>query len=261
MSLDDDDAELVEEAWNYLQKYMEAEGNDVGAHELAQRRATVAMALGYSDRTLRVWLSERERPPSSKEAKNNLIRVYRHVSKIIDPDWYLASAVSQMLDKEAGQFSVLKRYFGQYRSLIYDEGELVEVNMSIDDSNGHKPVMLAVEDAVQRGRASSRINGPLFEVGGRAHCIAAGMNRFGRYVNVVSIVLNENISENPLFGVMTKEVKGTRVPFATPIALFHESFDWDTYPAAFDATKSLMANSTSVQSVEVLSYEEYWSNI
>ena len=252
---------LVEEAWRYLQKYMEADEGDVGAHELAQRRATVAMALGYSDRTLRVWLSERDRPPRSKEARNNLIRVYRHVSKIIDPDWYLASAVSQVLDKDSSQFSVLKRYFGRYRSLMYDDGKLVEVSMSIEDSSGHKPVMLAVEDALPRGGISSRLDGPLFEVGGRAHCIAAGMNRFGRYVNVVSIVLNENISENPLFGVMTKEVKGTRAPFATPIALFHESFDWDAYPAAFDTTKSLMANSKSVRTVEALSYEEYWSNI
>ena len=219
--MEDVDPRVLEAAWQELRAYLDEAD---GPHDIAQRKATVAIALGYSGKQFENWLEKGGTVPDSRRARVSIIRAYRNITKISDPYWYLAGGISSLLRKETEDFHVLRRYEGTYKVFRLGLSERFIVG-EIEFSNRNKemPFMHFHSSVQSIGAENIEFDhkGPVFEVSGRMYCLAVGISEGDSYFRPMILKMVDEPRIVPTFGILLTEHHDDFIPMAAKIALVH----------------------------------------
>ena len=189
-----------------------------------ERRATVAVLLGYSDRQVTTWIKN-GLPPSSDRARLKVIELFRRMSRGNNSYWHLARSVSALLGNEPGDFSALRHYaeqtFLSYRLGLKSRFIIGEVVITNNDDT--MPIMHYHSSEQKIGETDHKFDhsGPIFNNLNRMYFLAVGRSDMDVYMRTMIFKMVENPKNMVTFGIVLTEHFEDDVPMAAKTALVH----------------------------------------
>lgn len=212
----------IEKAWLEVREYVLGRNSDErSTHSVSQRRHTIAVLLGYTEKQLSTWLKN-EAVPKSTRAQRAILQHYRQTSKSIDPYWHLSRSVTALLYDNAEIRPSLEAYenqkFTAYRIGLDQRFHIGDFSVSSSDNSLPMMHHHSAEQAINGAVHSFSHSGPIFTKLNRIYCLAVGETYFRSMIF--------KMVENPLtmvtFGMLLTEHYEDDLPMASKVALVHK---------------------------------------
>lgn len=223
MSADDE----LREAWRAIKSYV-SPSEVVGAHEATARRIAVAMVLDLNERTIRDWLNSDDNPPRMRESSRDaVIKLYKNITRLSDPYWYLAGGISDTLNLISDDFSKLRVYEGDYRVFRHGNDGLIEGRIRITNNNKRDPYMLYHSSEEEIGGRSFKFDhkGPIFINGNNIYALCVGQTDVESYFRPMILRMVSNPKGAVTYGIVLTERYETYAPMAMRVAIVSEEYN------------------------------------
>ncbi len=219
------EVDLLASAWRYLSKLVLEFEVGKKTREIAQYRATMALSIGCSKRTLDAWLKDEGLVLSKKLSDDphvaGIIRLYRELSQELTIDWTLAQSFAASLELSSQDSAVLSAYEGEYIMVRPGVDGAILGDLTISNGNGASPWCFEISTKQSEGEVVSdnKQRGLVFHVNGRIHFIGAGLVGGRKYVKTMIVQASDIPGKELMHGILLSETSTVHTPFASRFAL------------------------------------------
>lgn len=236
---------LLAEAWRFFKDYDLNENGKrvIGEHVQAQRRATIALALGYSTRQFEAWLENGGAAPASQRARIDIVSLYQHLSDISDPYIALSSAIRKTLDTDTKISIGLKNYEGVYSTVRFNKDDSTIIGeMSIEKDRGTGTTLMSRHsymEILNKQAVSFLYYGPIVDMHSRFYVMSARIEDPDPTISMIIFRKVHNPLKQVTFGITLLEDAKGYSPISSMIALVPKSFDLSKHAVLDEITSNL----------------------